>query len=118
MYEGEVGATGKVVALSTSGALMIGVVGIPAASAERELRNVLRLFYGFIGSTFGMPVVLICFTCPAITVATVILWALDRVRSRALGWLVKRPWPRFWERFNFERKIFEILAFSHIRKAP
>ena len=31
--------------------------------------------------------VLICFTCPAITVATVILWALDRVRGRALGWL-------------------------------
>ena len=32
-------------------------------------------------------VVLICFTCPAITVATVILRALDRVRGRALGWL-------------------------------
>ena len=32
-------------------------------------------------------VVLIGFTCPAITVATVILWALDRVRGRALGWL-------------------------------
>ena len=31
--------------------------------------------------------VLICFTCPAITVATVILRALDRVRGRALGWL-------------------------------
>ena len=31
--------------------------------------------------------VLIGFTCPAITVATVILWALDRVRGRALGWL-------------------------------
>ena len=30
-------------------------------------------------------VVLICFTCPAITVATVILRALDRVRERALG---------------------------------
>ena len=30
-------------------------------------------------------VVLICITCPAITVATVILWALDRVRGRALG---------------------------------
>ena len=29
----------------------------------------------------------LCFTCPAITVATVILWALDRVRGRALGWL-------------------------------
>ena len=32
-------------------------------------------------------VVLICFTCPAITVVTVILWALDGVRGRALGWL-------------------------------
>ena len=32
-------------------------------------------------------VVLICFTCPAITVVTVILWALDRVRGRVLGWL-------------------------------
>ena len=32
-------------------------------------------------------VVLICITCPAITVVTVILWALDRVRGRALGWL-------------------------------
>ena len=30
-------------------------------------------------------VVLICFTCPAITVATVMLRALDRVRERALG---------------------------------
>ena len=37
----------------------------------------------FIDST----VVLIGFTCPAITVATVILRALDRVRGRALGWL-------------------------------
>ena len=34
-----------------------------------------RLFYG----------VLICFTCPAITVATIILRALDRVRERVLG---------------------------------
>ena len=42
----------------------------------------LRLF-GYGCST----VVLICITCPAITVATVILWALDRVRGRALGWL-------------------------------
>ena len=32
-------------------------------------------------------VVLICVTCPAITVVTVILWALDRVRGRALGLL-------------------------------
>ena len=32
-------------------------------------------------------VVLICFTCPAITVGTVILRALDRVRERALGLL-------------------------------
>ena len=32
-------------------------------------------------------VVLICFTCPAITVATVILRALDRVRGRLLGLL-------------------------------
>ena len=30
-------------------------------------------------------VVLVCITCPAITVVTVILWALDRVRGRALG---------------------------------
>ena len=30
-------------------------------------------------------VVLACFTCPAITVATVILRALDRVRERALA---------------------------------
>ena len=29
----------------------------------------------------------LCFTCPAMTVVTVILWALDRVRGRALGWL-------------------------------
>ena len=29
----------------------------------------------------------ICITCPAITVGTVILRALDRVRGRALGWL-------------------------------
>ena len=39
----------------------------------------------------GKPVcstfVLICFTRPAITVGTVILWALDRVRGRVLGWL-------------------------------
>ena len=27
------------------------------------------------------------FTCPATTAGTVILWALDRVRGRALGWL-------------------------------
>ena len=32
-------------------------------------------------------VVLICITCPAITVVTVILRALDKVRGRALGWL-------------------------------
>ena len=32
-------------------------------------------------------VALICFTCPAITVATVILRALDRVRGRVLGLL-------------------------------
>ena len=32
-------------------------------------------------------VVLICFTCPAITVVTVILQALDRVRGRTLGLL-------------------------------
>ena len=35
-------------------------------------------------------VVLIGFTCPAITAATIILRALDRVRGRALGWL--GPW--------------------------
>ena len=29
----------------------------------------------------------LCFTCPAITVGTVILRALDGVRGRALGWL-------------------------------
>jgi len=29
----------------------------------------------------------LCFTCPAITVATVILRALDRIRGRALDWL-------------------------------
>ena len=32
-------------------------------------------------------VVLVCITCPATTVGTVISWALDRVRGRALGWL-------------------------------
>ena len=48
--------------------------------------STVRLFYGFIG--YGCStVVLIGFTCPAITVVTVILWALDRVRGRALGWL-------------------------------
>ena len=41
---------------------------------------------GLIGHR-GSTVVLICITCPAITVVTVILWALDRVRGRALGWL-------------------------------
>ena len=38
------------------------------------------------GTGYGCStVVLICFTCPAITVATVILRALERVRERALG---------------------------------
>ena len=41
-------------------------------------------------------VVLICFTCPAITVETVILRALDRVRERALG---------CFARSNGEKKI-------------
>ncbi len=38
---------------------------------------------------FGGPTqrLFLCFTCPAITVVTVILRALDRVRGRALGWL-------------------------------
>jgi hypothetical protein len=44
-----------------------------------------RLFYGFIGSCERAYA--IGFTCPTITVATVILWALDRVCSRVLGWL-------------------------------
>ena len=39
------------------------------------------------GSRGCSTVVLICITCPAITVGTVILWALDRVRGRALGLL-------------------------------
>ena len=34
-------------------------------------------------------VVLMCFTCPAITVATGILRALDRVRERVLGLLCR-----------------------------
>ena len=50
-----------------------------AAATVSILRSRVRL----VCSTF----VLIGFTCPAITVATVILWALDRVRGRALGWL-------------------------------
>ena len=48
-------------------------------------------------------VVLICFTCPAITVRTVILRALDRVRGgsgRALGWLgLDRPNPSHTRRY-------------------
>ena len=36
-------------------------------------------------------VVLLCFTCPAITVATVILWALDRVRHADENKLVPGP---------------------------
>ena len=38
VYEGEVGATGKVLALIVY-VWCIGFVGIPAASAERELRS-------------------------------------------------------------------------------
>ena len=41
-----------------------------------------------LGPTYGCStVVLIGFTCPAITVVTVILRALDRVRERVLGLL-------------------------------
>ena len=36
---------------------------------------------------FVLRLFLYCFTCPAITVAAVVLRALDRVRGRALGWL-------------------------------
>ena len=36
-------------------------------------------------------VVLMCFTCPALTVMTVVLRALDRVRERALGCFARSP---------------------------
>ena len=44
-----------------------------------------------LGGAYGCcsTVVLMCFTCPAITVGTVILRALDRVRERPWG---ERPW--------------------------
>ena len=45
------------------------------------------LVEGLLNVTVLHTVVLKCFTCPAITVATVTLWALDRVRGRVLGWL-------------------------------
>ena len=50
---------------------------------SRESR--VRCFAVLLHSTLVLRLFL-CFTCPAITVVTVILWALDRVRGRALGW--------------------------------
>ena len=49
---------------------------------------------GVIHSSYGCStVVLICFTCPTITVGTVMLRALDidRVRERALGCFTRSP---------------------------
>ena len=56
----------------------------PSAATPKSAAS-LRLFYGC--ST----VVLIGFTCPATTVGTVILRALDRVRERALGCFARSP---------------------------
>ena len=62
-----------------------GVVG-PTEPLVREHRLGLTVCGWEIRELAGCStVVLICFTCPAITVVTVILWALDRVRGRALG---------------------------------
>ena len=53
--------------------------------AQKQWRDNCSQFYGC--ST----VVLICFTCPATTVGTVTLRALDRVRERALGSFARSP---------------------------
>ena len=48
----------------------------------------MRCCFFFVFFCYGCStVVLICFTCPAITVGTVILRALDRARGRVLGLL-------------------------------
>ena len=50
----------------------------------------------------GSTVVLIGFTCPAITVGTVILRALERVRERARGCFARSPKsPLFFFSFSF-----------------
>ena len=59
-------------------------VGLGGKTGTTYVEHIPDLLRFYVCSTF----VLICFTRPAITVGTVILWALDRVRGRVLGWLV------------------------------
>ena len=61
-------------------------------------------------------VVLICFTCPAITVVTVILKALDRVRERALGCFARSP--KSPPNTTTQKPDFDLSIFPRCRPAP